>query len=110
MIPDKVGYTRGEKAAEIVGGVMLTVYSAVIILLMILGITGGENIILLVVMLVVYGIFSVCVVYPQWTNVLNKPEKADNRAFHRVRRGCIIARTAIVCAVFLLSLPFWGDP
>lgn len=110
MIPDKVGYTRGEKAAEIVGGVMLAAFAAVMVVLIALGITGGGNIILMVVMLVVYGIFSVCAVYPQWTNILNKPEKADNRAFHRVRRGCIVARTAIVCAVFLLSLPFGGNP
>ena len=108
MIPDKVGYTRGEKAAEIVGGVMLAVFTAVIISLMALGISDGANIILLVVMLVVYGIFSVCGVYPQWTNVLNKPEKASEQDFRRVRRGCIIARTAIVCAVFLFSMPFWG--
>lgn len=110
MIPDKVGYTRGEKAAEIVGGVILAVFTAVIISLMALGISDGASIILLVVMLVVYGIFSVCGVYPQWTNVLNKPEKADNRAFHRVRRGCIIAKLVLISAVFLLSLPFWGDP
>ena len=34
-IPDKVRFSKGEKTAEIVGGVMLAVYLAVIILLMI---------------------------------------------------------------------------
>ena len=37
MIPDKVGYTRGEKAAEIIGGALLAVFTAVIISLMALG-------------------------------------------------------------------------
>lgn len=108
MIPDKVGYTRGEKAAEIIGGALLAVFTAVIISMMALGISDGANIILLVVMLVVYGIFSVCVVYPQWTNVLNKPEKASEQDFRRVRRGCIIAKLVLISAVFLLSMPFWG--
>lgn len=107
-IPDKVGYTRGEKVAEIVGGIMLAVYSAVIILLMTLGITGGENIILLVVMLVGYGILSICSTYPQGSNVLSHPEKATDIVFHRVRWGCIIAKYVISTAVFLLSLPLFA--
>ena len=108
-IPDKVGYTRGEKAAEIVGGVLLAVFTAVMITLMALGITDGENIIMLVVMLVVYGIISVCAVYPQWTNVLNKPENASDRDFRRVRCGCIIAKYVISTVIFILSLPLFSD-
>lgn len=108
MIPDKVGYTRGEKAAEIVGGVMLTVYSAVIILLMILGITGGENIILLVVMLIGYGILSICSTYPQGSNVISHPEKATDLVFHRVRWGCIVAKYVLSTVIFILSLPLFS--
>lgn len=107
-IPDKVRFSKGEKTAEIVGGVMLAVYLAVIILLMILGITGGENIILLVVMLVGYGILSICSTYPQGSNVLSHPEKATDLAFHRVRWGCIIAKYVISTAVFILSLPLFS--
>lgn len=107
-IPDKVRYTKGEKTAEIVGGALLAVYVAVIITLMVMGITDGGNIIFLVVMLIEYGVFSICSVYPQGSNVLNKPETATDRDFHRVRRGSIIAKYVMSTAVFLLSLPFFG--
>ena len=33
MVPDKVAYTSGEKKAEILGGIMLAVFAAVIIAL-----------------------------------------------------------------------------
>ena len=108
MVPDKVAYTSGEKNAEIVGGVLLAVFAAVIVALMALGVSGGENIIMLVVMLVEYGIFSICSVYPQGSNVLKKPESATDRDFHKVRRGSIIAKYVLTSAVFLLSMPILG--
>ena len=40
MVPDKVAYTSGEKKAEILGGIMLAVFAAVIIALMALGVSG----------------------------------------------------------------------
>lgn len=107
-IPDKVRFSKGEKAAEIVGGIMLAAYSAVIILLMILGITGGENIILLVVLLIGYGILSICSTYPQGSNVLSHPENATDMVFHRVRWGCIIAKYVLSTAIFILSLPLFS--
>ncbi len=108
MVPDKVAYTSGEKTAEIVGGVLLAVFAAVMITLMALNITDGGNIIMLVVMLIIYGIFSVSGVYPQGTNIMKKPESASDRDYHRVRRGCIIAKLVLVSAVFLLSMPIFG--
>lgn len=108
MVPDKVAYTSGEKTAEILGGVMLAVFAAVIVALMALGASGGENIIMLVVMLIEYGIFSICSVYPQGSNVLKKPESATDRDFHKVRRGSIIAKYVLTSAVFLLSMPILG--
>ncbi len=106
MVPDKVAYTRGEKTAEIAGGALMTAFAAVMITLMALSITGGGNIIMLVVMLVIYGIFSVCGVYPQGTNIMKNPESASDRDYHRVRRGCIIAKLVLISSVFLLSMPF----
>ena len=108
MVPDKVAYTSGEKTAEILGGVMLAVFAAVIVALMALGASGGENIIMLVVMLIEYGIFSICSVYPQGSNVLKKPESATDRDFHKVRRGSIIAKYVLTSAVFLLSMTILG--
>ncbi len=108
MIPDKVEYTFGEKIAEAVGGALLAAYAAVMTALTALGVTGGGSVILLVVMLILYGIFSVCSAFPQFTNILSKPENASDRDFHRVRRGCIVSKLVLASAVFLLSLPFWG--
>ena len=79
MVPDKVAYTSGEKKAEILGGIMLAVFAAVIIALMALGVSGGGNIIMLVVLLIIYGLVSVCGVYPQGTNIMKKPESASDR-------------------------------
>ncbi|MGN1108080.1 MAG: hypothetical protein ACI4RK_01745 [Oscillospiraceae bacterium] len=107
-IPDKVRFSKGEKAAEILGGIMLAVYSAVSILMMALGTTGGENIILLVVMLVGYGIISICSTYPQGSNVISHPENATDKVFHRVRWGCIIAKYVISTVIFILSLPLFS--
>ena len=108
MVPDKVAYTSGEKKAEILGGIMLAVFAAVIIALMALGVSGVGNIIMLVVLLIIYGLFSVCGVYPQGTNIMKKPESASDRDYHRVRRGCIIAKFVLCAAVFLLSMPIFG--
>lgn len=108
MIPDKVRYTQGEKAAEISGGMLLGIFTAVIITLIVLNVTGGGNIIMLIVMLIIYGIFSLVGVYPQWTNVFSRPENASDRDYHRVRRGAIIAKLVLITAVFLLSMPIFG--
>ena len=56
MVPDKVAYTSGEKKAEILGGIMLAVFAAVIIALMALGVSGGGNIIMLVVFLKIWNL------------------------------------------------------
>ena len=108
MMPDKVSYTAAEKTAELLGGVLTVLFEAAMITLMASGVTDGENIIIAVVMLVVYGVFSVCGVYPQWTNVLKKPDSASERDFHRVRSGCIIAKVSVCAVLFLISMPFVG--
>lgn len=105
-IPDKLKYTKGEKMGEIICGICAGAFSAAEIAMMILGITDGGNIILLVVMLIVYGMFSLCGVYPQHTNLFNKPEQVSEKNFRRVRRGCIIGKAVLMTALFLLSLPF----
>lgn len=108
MVPDKVAYSVGEKTAEILGGIMLAAFAAVIVTLMALGVSGGENIIMLVALLIIYGLFSVCGVYPQGTNIMKNPESASDQDYHRVRRGCIIAKFVLCAAVFVLSMPFFG--
>lgn len=105
-IPDKLEYTKTEKAGEIACGIFAGAFTAAEIAMMVTGITEGGNIILLVVMLIIYGIFSVCGVYPQHTNLFNNPEKVSEENFHKVRAGCIIGKAVLTTALFLLSLPF----
>lgn len=105
-IPDKLEYTKAEKAGEIACGIFAVAFTAAEITMMVLGITDGGNIILLVVMLIIYGMFSLCGVYPQHTNLFNKPEKVSEENFHKVRSGCIIGKAVVMIALFLLSLPF----
>lgn len=104
-IPDKLPYTRGEKIAEILCGVLAAGFAAAMITLMALGIADGANIIMLVSLLIIYGIFSLCSVYPQGSNLFSKPEKMSDKAFHTARRGCIISKAVLMAAIFILSLP-----
>lgn len=105
-VPDKVAFRHGEKLAEIIGGSLLAAFAAVIIAFMALGITDGKNIIMLLVMLIEYGIFSICSVYPQGTNIITKPELATDDNFHKVRRDCIAAKLVLSVVLFLLAMPF----
>lgn len=107
-IPDKLSYTSGEKAAEISCGISAALLCAAEVVMMAAGLTGGENMIFLVVMLIIYGVFSLCSVYPQHTNIFGKPEEIYEKAFHAVRRGCIISRAVLMAALFILSLPIFG--
>ena len=75
---------------------MLAVFAAVIIALMALGVSGGGNIIMLVVLLIIYGLFSVCGVYPQGTNIMKKPESASDRDYHR--EGAAVSSRSSCCA------------
>lgn len=106
-IPDKLPYTKGERAAEIIAGAFAAAVVAAQIVMIALGsLTGGE-IILIVVELIIYGVFTMCSVYPQHTNLFNKPEKCSESSFRAARRGFIAAKTVLVAALFVLSLP-WG--
>ena len=59
---------------------------------------------MIVVTLIIYGAFGICSVYPQWTNILHDPEKATDKAFHSIRKGCITAKAVFATALF--ALPF----
>lgn len=103
-VPDKLPYTRGEKIAEILCGALAACFSAAMVILMVLGISDGANVIMLVCLLIIYGIFSLCSVYPQGSNLFSKPEKISDKAFHTARRGCIIAKAVLMTTIFVLSL------
>ena len=103
-IPDKVKYTKGEKVFEILCGAFAACTVAAMITLMALGIIDGGCIIILVSLLILYGILSLCAVYPQHTNLFSKPEKISEKGFHTARRALTIARFVFTAALFTLTL------
>lgn len=107
-IPDKLPYTKCEKIAEIASGALAAVMAAVIVALMVMGKTGGENIILLVCFLIAYSIFTLCSIYPQHTNLFSKPEKISEKGFRKARVGCIISKIVLMSVIFFLSLPIFS--
>ena len=105
VIPDKLTYTHGEKIAEAACAGTEAVFTAAMITLMALGQTDGGNSILLVVLMIIYGLFTICSVFPQHTNLFDKPENISEASFRKARRGLIIAKTILMTAIFVLSLP-----
>ena len=104
-IPDKLIYTRGEKVAEIACAGTCAAFVAAMTAMMSLGQTDGGNSILLVVLLIVYGLFTTCSVFPQHTNLFDKPENISEASFRKARRGLIVAKMILMAAIFVLSLP-----
>ena len=96
-MPDKLSYTKGEKAAEIAGGTLLAAIIAAEIILMATEIFGGESIIIVVVTLIIYGAFSLAAVYPQHTNLVSKD--VPDEKLHSLRRGCIVAKILLTLVV-----------
>lgn len=101
-IPDKVKYTNGEKAAEIITAVLAAAFIVTDIILFNAGTFGGETVIMIVVTLIIYGAFGICSVYPQGSNILHDPEKATDAAFHKIRKGCIAAKAIFATVLFLI--------
>lgn len=105
-IPDKLPYTKAEKVGEAVCGAAAAAMLTVVIILIITGFLTGAALIPLVVSLVVYGVFSLCSVYPQHTNLFNRPEDCSEEKFRRARIQLIWAKLILVAALFALTIIF----
>ena len=108
VIPDKLTYTHGEKIAEIACAGEAATFASSMITLMALGQTDGGNSILLVVLMIIYGLFTMCSGFPQHTNLFNQPENISEASFRKARCGLIVAKTILMAAIFVLSLPIIG--
>lgn len=108
VIPDKLTYTHGEKIAEIACAGTAAIFASSMISMMALGQTDGGNSILLVVLMIIYGLFTICSVFPQHTNLFDKPENISEASFRKARRGLIVAKIILMAAIFVLSLPIIG--
>lgn len=103
-IPDKLSYTKGELIAEIIVLSLVALLTAAYITLFAAGIFDGIVILMIVITLIIYGIFTVCSVYPQWSNIVNSPEKCSEKTFRRIRRNCIAAKLILTTAVFTIQI------
>ncbi len=96
--------TKGEKTALIISEVLTGIYFVAYIVLMLTGVISGIAIIMLVLTVAVSGIFTLCTVYPQYTNLVSKPENYTEKQFHAIRKGCIAACFLFPAIMFLISV------
>ena len=99
---EKVAYTKGELAAEIVSA-LIAAGTVVCDIVLVTGGKGGAAI-FAVAALICYGAFSICSLMPQWENTaMYNPEKATEKRLHNTRKGCIAAKIIITGALLILS-------
>ena len=103
-IPDKLSFTKGEKISEIVCAAMFAAFIAAYITLIAVGYLSGASIIMIVISGVMYAAWTTCSVYPQWTNLVSKPEDVSEQKLHKLRRGCLVTDYIFLILIFALSV------
>lgn len=103
-IPEKVAFTKAEKVITVLCEILCALYFCLYIVLMLVGYFSGIAIIMLVVTAVLCGVLTLCTVYPQWTNIVSKPENCSESQFHTIRRGCITALMLFPAIIFVMCL------
>lgn len=96
---EKLTYTKGEKAAEIAGGIIAMSGIAGLLIMTISGRIDGDNIIIALVVGILYATLTLCSAWPQHSNIAMNPEKLSEKNLRAIRRGCLIAKI-VVCAAF----------
>ncbi len=99
-----IQFTGSEKTAVIVCHVLSAIYLIAYIVLMISGHFSGMAVIAFVTSLIFYGIFMLCIFYPQHTNLVGKPEECTDERLHSIRRGAISACFIVPAVIFAMAL------
>ena len=102
--PDKLSFTKGEKTAEIICAAMFAVFFAAYITLIAVGYLTGASIIMIVISGVMYTAWTTCSVYPQWTNLVSKPEDVSENKLHKLRRSCLVADHLFLILIFAITV------
>lgn len=104
VIPDKLPYTRGEKAGEIAA--LIAAIAALItqIALIALEMRGGGVIATAIFTALEYIAFTCGSAYPHKANVGLTPSTANETVFRSVRKSCIVIKIIIVAALTLLAI------
>lgn len=104
MFSEEFTYTKGERVAEVISTVMAVGFDGAYIVLMVLGKISGFGILFIVISSIIYGAFTVCSKAPQFTsNALADKEISEDK-IRLIRRGCIAAKIAVMCALFVLAM------
>lgn len=103
---EKLPYTNGEKAAEIISCVVTAGAVGGYIVLFALGKTTettGAAIMMIPVTLILYGVCTLCSTAPQHTNVFTRPENASEKQLRIARRAFILGKILFVAAMFAVT-------
>lgn len=103
-IPDKLNFTKGEKTAEIICAAIFAAFLAAYITLIAVGYLTGASIIMIVISGVMYTVWTTCSVYPQWTNLVSRPEEVSEKNLHRLRKGCLVADYLFLILIFATTV------
>lgn len=101
---EKLTYTKGEKAAEIAGGIIAMGGIAGLPTMTISGRIDGDNIIIALVVGILYATLTLCSAWPQHSNIAMNPEKLSEKNLRAIRRGCLIAKIVLCAALCVFPL------
>lgn len=101
---EKLTYTKGEKAAEIAGGIIAMGGIAGLLIMTISGRIDGDNIIIALVVGILYATLTLCSAWPQHSNIAMNPEKLSEKNLRAIRRGCLIAKIVLCAALCVFPL------
>ena len=104
VIPDKLPYTKGEKAAEILSVIYCVISAAAQFILFGLGIFGPSAIFTGIVTLIECAAFTFGSAFPQHTNIFDGKIKVTEEMFRNVRKHSIIAKFILATVIFLIVL------
>lgn len=98
MFSEEYTYTKGERIAEVISGVLAVGFDGAYIALMIWGKISGFGILFIIISSIIYGAFTLGSKAPQFTsNALADKEISEDK-IRSIRRGCIAARRLPLCA------------
>lgn len=103
MFSEEFTYTKGEKIAEVISGVLAVGFDGAYIALMILGKISGFGILFIIISSIIYGAFTLGSKAPQFTSNALVDKEITDAKIRSIRRGCIAAKIAVMCALFVLA-------
>lgn len=103
MFSEEYTYTKGERIAEVISGVLAVGFDGAYIALMVLGKISGFGILFIIISSIIYGGFTLGSKAPQFTSNALADKEISDAKIRLIRRGCIAAKIAVMCALFVFA-------